>query len=153
MAFSGRPRDVTLHSTQPAENLRVSASGLSGNTLTRTFAPLPLASRREIWLWFIHRRQRLAVRGCSMLPALVPGDEVFLNPAAYTRTAPQVGDVVMAQHPSRDELILKRITHIAADGRLFLRGDNPMASTDSRSLGLFDPSMIRGRVTCLYSRR
>lgn len=82
-----------------------------------------------------------------MLPAIRPGDRLFLDPRAYRHTAPRQGDVVVAQHPRTAELILKRVTHVTAEGQLFLAGDNPDASRDSRQLGTFAPHMIRGRVT------
>ena len=87
-----------------------------------------------------------------MRPALKPGDEVLLDPGAYRHAAPRIGDVVMARHPYRDQFILKRVTQIAADGRLCLRGDNGAQSTDSRVWGFFAASAIRGRVTGRFPR-
>jgi len=86
-----------------------------------------------------------------MLPEFAPGDELFLDPRAYRRRAPRVGDVVMARHPQApQEIILKRVAFVSPDGRVFLRGDNPQASTDSRTLGLFPLERILGRVTSRY---
>ena len=57
----------------------------------------------------------------------------------------------MARHPlAPQEIILKRVAFVSPDGRVFLRGDNPRASTDSRTLGLFPPEHILGRVTSRY---
>ena len=86
-----------------------------------------------------------------MQPGLQPGDEVLLNPAAYRHQAPQVGEIVLVLHPRSGEPILKRITRIDPDG-LFLTGDNAASSTDSRTLGLFAPATIQGRVTSIYKR-
>ncbi len=82
-----------------------------------------------------------------MLPDIRPGDKLFLDPRAYRKTPPRTGDIVVAQHPETDELILKRVTQVTAAGRLFLAGDNPDGSRDSRQLGLFSRRSIRGRVT------
>jgi len=85
-----------------------------------------------------------------MLPDYADGDEVLVDPRAYRRSAPGVGDVVLAQHPLvADTLIVKRVERVDPDGRLFLVGTNPdrFASTDSRSYGTVAPSRVLGRVT------
>ncbi len=87
------------------------------------------------------------VRNDSMRPGIQPGDELFLNPRAYRRTRPRPGDIVVAHHPRIQEPLLKRVAYVTADGHLFLTGDNPDASQDSRQLGLFAPHAIHGRVT------
>lgn len=102
-------------------------------------------------LWLIHRRLRLSVRGQSMQPELQAGDEVFLNPAAYKHNVPQVGEIVLVPHPRSGEPVLKRIVRIEAGG-LFLTGDNPAHSTDSRTWGLFSLKTVQGRVTSIYKR-
>ena len=72
---------------------------MSGPLPAHSSPPLPRASRREVFLWLIHRRWRLSVRGQSMLPGLRAGDEVLLNPTAYLRKAPQVGEIVVGLPP------------------------------------------------------
>jgi nickel-type superoxide dismutase maturation protease len=65
-----------------------------------------------------------------MLPTLAPGDYVLIDPSA---PAP-VGAVVIARHPyDRSRELVKRVAAIDPEGRLRLLGDNPEASTDSRS--------------------
>ncbi len=86
-----------------------------------------------------------------MQPGLRAGDEVLLNPAAYKHRPPQVGEIVLVPHPGSGEPIIKRIARIEPGG-LFLTGDNPAASTDSRTWGLFAPATLQGRVTCIYKR-
>ena len=140
--------------TPPADGLTADGCAFpAGNAHPRPRQPLPVASRREMFLRLLNRRWRLRVRGHSMLPGIAPGDELFFDPFAYKRASPQVGDVVMARHPRRDEWLLKRITLITSDGRLFLQGDNPEESTDSRTLGLFELEAIRGRVTSRFPAR
>ena len=63
----------------------------------------------------------------------------------------QVGDVVVAKHPYRADLFLvKRITHFDEQGRCKLEGINPRASSDSRTLGMFAPELLLGRVTSRF---
>lgn len=152
MGFSGRPKGETSPITRPVSRRATTPSRAKGPDAAGSFAPLPVASRRELWLWLLHRRRRLEVKGYSMWPALQPGDELLLDLGAYRHAAPRIGDVVMARHPYRDEFILKRVTQIAADGRLCLRGDNVAHSTDSRVWGFFAASAVRGRVTCRFLR-
>ena len=91
--------------------------------------------RRELILRLCNLRRKIRVRGPSMLPEFAPGDELFLDPRAYRRRVPRVGDVVMAHHPLvPQEIILTRVVFVSPDGRVFLRGDNPQASTDSCTL-------------------
>ena len=89
------------------------------------------------------------VAGASMLPTYNPGDWLFVD----HRASPRPGDVVIAQDP-RDpaRTIVKRLHHITDDGRLYLVGDNPQNSTDSRTYGAVPPELIRGRVLLRYHR-
>lgn len=74
------------------------------------------------------------VTGPSMEPTLREGDLLLVVPAALRR--PRVGDVVVAADP-RDpaRATVKRLARRTGDGRAVLRGDNPGASTDSRTFG------------------
>lgn len=68
-------------------------------------------------------------------------------------TPPEVGDVVVCRHPFQPSLVvIKRITELQSDGGMFLRGDNPDESTDSRSYGLVPVQHYRGRVNCRWSQ-
>lgn len=86
-----------------------------------------------------------------MLPLLKPGDEVLIDPNAYRWAVPQPGDVVVARHPyQRDVRLIKRVTTVQADGSCQLEGDNPAASTDSRTFGQVPYQHILGRVVCRF---
>jgi len=84
-----------------------------------------------------------------MLPTLIEGQQVLVDPRAYRRRRPTPGDVVVARHPfCPDMKLIKRVARVEPDGGLRLVGDNPEASTDSRSLGIVPPQLLEGRVQC-----
>lgn len=79
-----------------------------------------------------------------MAPVLEPGDEVLVD----TRAEVRVGDIVVARHPFRTDVhVIKRLVGFDDAGRAQLQGDNPGASTDSRTLGRFAREAIIGRVS------
>jgi nickel-type superoxide dismutase maturation protease len=111
---------------------------------------LPAATLFDMLKLLLPRWQRRRVRGRSMQPTLPEGATLLLDMAAYRRHLPQVGDIVLAQHPYQpDNKMLKRITAVSDNGRYFLQGDNPdsLASTDSRSFGSVSQANILGKVT------
>ena len=69
------------------------------------------------------------VVGNSMEPALKPGQLVF--GLRWTRLA-KPGSVVIFKHQNKEKI--KRLTH-QKDNQIFVSGDNPAHSTDSRSFG------------------
>lgn len=108
-------------------------------------AEVPRWSWRELLLLVFRRRRVCRVDGESMRPALEDGDRVLYVPAgAFSR-----GDVVLARHPVvTDLLVIKRVEAVGADGRVDLRGDAGVASSDSRGFGPVRLEAIVGRVTC-----
>ncbi|MBT7693440.1 MAG: nickel-type superoxide dismutase maturation protease [Gemmatimonadales bacterium] len=103
----------------------------------------------DLLLRVLGRRVRYRISGESMAPGLRSGDEVRVDPYAYRRRPPRVGDVVLARHPyRRDVKIVKRVSRVTAEGKLFLVGDNPdsLQSSDSRSFGAIAVGAIEGRV-------
>lgn len=94
--------------------------------------------------WLFRRRRRVRVSGDSMRPTLADGDHAFVDPS---RT-PTVGDVVLCRHPfKRSVLTIKRLAGYDERGHAILLGDDPHASTDSRTLGNFPPDLLLGTVT------
>jgi len=82
-----------------------------------------------------------------MLPTLRDGARVVVDTGAYVDLSPQPGDVVLAKHPFHTGVwLVKRVDRIMPDGCVFVVGDNPAESTDSRSWGALEPSRIIGRV-------
>jgi len=102
---------------------------------------------KELLLWLIRLRRRYRVTGASMFPLLAAGDEVLVDRRAYRQQRPQVGDIVVAQHPAQADLqIIKRVAEVMIDGRFHLRGDNSNESSDS----LVPRNLILGRVTSKF---
>ena len=114
-------------------------------------ANLPEANYRELLLLLLRRRRRFKITGASMLPILHPGDEILIDPFAYRKSLPKVGDLVVATHPHHDKLtIVKRVSAVDADGKCFLTGDNLSVSTDSRQWGAIAATDLLGKVTCYF---
>ena len=68
------------------------------------------------------------------------------------RTTPlRVGEMVVARRPDRPQLeIIKRIQAVDGNGAIFLVGDNPSSSTDSREFGPVSREQIVARVLWRY---
>ena len=114
--------------------------------------PLPNSGWKELLLWLIRLRRRVRVAGASMIPTLVPGDEVLVDTRAFRKKAPAIGDIVVAHRPDRQEVILiKRVVGYHSDGRLILAGDNPTASTDSFDFGPVSQAQVNGKVTSRFA--
>lgn len=113
-------------------------------TVLRLLAAVPvalavLAGRRVV--------RRVVVQGESMLPTLEPGDRLLV---VRTRR-PRVGDLVALPHPREPARLLVKRVAARRGGFLELRGDNPAASTDSRSFGPVPADAVWGRVVRRYS--
>lgn len=103
----------------------------------------------DLLLWGLRRRRRYRVVGSSMLPTLTEGQQVLVDPGAYRRRPPEPGDVVVVRHPFRSDMkLIKRVASLEPGGGLRVVGDNPEASTDSRTLGIVAPQLLEGRVQC-----
>jgi mitochondrial inner membrane protease subunit 2 len=95
---------------------------------------------------------RIEVEGTSMRPTLEPGDWAI---AVRVRRLHR-GDVVVVEHPDRVGFeLVKRVTHmpgdVAPDGlglvdRVWVEGDDPEGSSDSRTFGPVSIGLVRGRV-------
>lgn len=103
---------------------------------------------KELLLWLLRLRRRFRVTGASMFPLLQPGDEVLLDTRAYRQQQPQLGDIVVAHHPTRVGVkVVKRVTAVHPSHTFQLQGDNPTASTDFDRI---TADQIIGRVTSRF---
>ncbi|PID33315.1 S26 family signal peptidase [Candidatus Saccharibacteria bacterium] len=80
-----------------------------------------------------------------MSPTLVDGQIIL----AYRPLNLKVGDVVIFKHRNLEKI--KRISKISAN-KIFLTGDNPTASTDSRSFGWMNQDRVKFKVLLLRDR-
>ena len=91
-----------------------------------------------------------AVEGDSMRPTLAPRDYVHAWPWPQPLPLPH-GALVVAMRPDQPALaVIKRVVGVEADGALWLRGDNPAASTDSRHFGAVPRARLQGLVWLRY---
>ena len=78
-----------------------------------------------------------------MTPTFEPGQFVLFEPGGGY----DVGDVVVAHHPSQDRLLVKRVAATESIGLVELRSDNAAIGTDSRRFGRIDADTVVGVVT------
>jgi len=98
------------------------------------------------WHWPIWRAK---VTERSMEPALRPGDCLLIRRTRRIRP----GQVVVARHPGRPEMLLVKRAARRADGGWWLESDNPGAgAVDSRRFGAVPGPLIEGRVLVRYWR-
>jgi nickel-type superoxide dismutase maturation protease len=90
---------------------------------------------------------RVAVEGRSMRPTLEPGDRLLL----VRRRTYRPGAIVAVADPRDGRLLVKRVEAVTADGWLVVAGDDPGASTDSRTFGPVPPSLVRGQAVHRYA--
>jgi phage repressor protein C with HTH and peptisase S24 domain len=74
-----------------------------------------------------------------MLPTLVPGKVII----AIRSNKLSQGNIVVLRHNGLEKI--KRISKLES-GRVFLLGDNPAQSTDSRSFGWLNISAVKGKI-------
>jgi len=92
-----------------------------------------------------------------MVPTLRPGDRLYVDPAAYRSSAPAPGEVVVVHDPELpSRWLVKRVALPPGSAELsastvFLLGDDPAASRDSRSFGPVPRSLVVGRVYRCYA--
>ena len=80
-----------------------------------------------------------------MQPSLEPGDRVLVRRLGR-KPAPRLESVVVTWHPQRNKLrLIKRLKSVEETG-LWLLGDNPAESTDSRQLGAVPSNLLIGEV-------
>jgi nickel-type superoxide dismutase maturation protease len=138
MGFSGQPRTARLSGTQ-----QVKPQSIMNAHLRKT-------GWIELFLLGVRRRRRYRVEGISMMPLLKPEDEVLIASSASIPL--NAGDIVVARHPHRTDLVIvKKIEAITSGGQFVLAGLNSEESTDSRDFGAIDRADVIGKVTSVFS--
>ena len=99
---------------------------------------------------------RVEVSGPSMRPTLEPGDWALATVPGRVRT----GDVVVIEHPERPGFeMVKRVVHPPGErvpddptlvDEVWVEGDDPASSTDSRAFGAVPLGLVRGRVRLVW---
>jgi signal peptidase I len=110
--------------------------------------------------WMVGRCGRVEVVGVSMAPTLLDGDRLVVVPVGRLR----LGDLVVLPDPrTRSRPLVKRLAAVpngrvvvgdvvleAGMDEVIVLGDNPAASTDSRTIGPVAVSSIVGRAAYRY---
>jgi nickel-type superoxide dismutase maturation protease len=96
------------------------------------------------------RCQRYLVVGRSMEPTIRAGDWVLVDTTQYATRRPRIGDVVVARDPrERARAVFKRVARRNRSG-VWLLGDSPHQSTDSRDFGWVGDDAVLGRAWFRY---
>jgi signal peptidase I len=122
------------------------------------------ASGPGTWARFLRRllRRRFRVADRSMMPTFAPGDRLYVDTRAYRERPPTRGELVVAREtlpPHR--FFVKRVACVAGEsppngsapvpaGFVYLLGDNPEVSRDSRTFGAVPLKSLIGRVYRCY---
>jgi nickel-type superoxide dismutase maturation protease len=109
-----------------------------------------------VWACVRWRPSRVAIEGGSMAPTLAPGDFALAVPLRH----PEVGDVVVVEHPHRPGYeMVKRIAAAPGQrvsertlepGEWWVEGDFADASTDSRTFGPVSREALKAKVVLIY---
>jgi signal peptidase I len=114
-------------------------------------AAIAVGLRRALGLPRAIGLRRVQVLGPSMEPTLLAGDRlvVLILPTWWPIRS---GQLVALQdpRPGANRILVKRVQSVIGRAVEF-RGDNPLASTDSRTLGPVDRRQVVGRPLYRYS--
>jgi nickel-type superoxide dismutase maturation protease len=135
------PRLLRLVIGSPKAHYRLPVGALTAASLTLGLA-LPVA------LLWRRRATTVEVAGDSMRPTLDPGDRLVVIRIGRRPVRP--GDLVTVPDPRRPERVMVKRVAAVTGGSVVVEGDNPAASTDSRTFGPVPTSTLGGRVVYRY---
>jgi len=81
-----------------------------------------------------------------MLPTLKAGDIVFFKKYKQGKSVPEIGQIVIFNHPLKNIICIKRIS-VVNQNNIEVLGDNIEFSEDSNKFGLINNEKIIGIVT------
>ena len=124
----------------------------------------PESPREGRWRRFLRwlRCRRFRVADDSMAPTLAPGDGLYVDPNAYRERPPARGEIVVLHDPILPSRILvKRVGFVTGEvtppngervppGTVYVVGDDPSASRDSREFGPVSLTLVVGRAYACY---
>lgn len=84
-----------------------------------------------------------------MEPTLLAGDRLLVR-RVYSPSERLIGHIVVARDPRNANLFMVKRAAALKEESFVLLGDNPNASTDSRTLGEFPSECILGKVIYRY---
>ncbi|WP_433477607.1 nickel-type superoxide dismutase maturation protease [Spirillospora sp. CA-142024] len=110
--------------------------------------PWALAGVAVFALSAVPKPRTVEVTGDSMLPGLRPGDWLIVR----TGVRPAPGDLLVARHPERAELLIVKRAAYRAEGGWWLESDNQRApgNRDSWDFGPVPDALVVGRVVARY---
>lgn len=105
------------------------------------------------WAWATSSFERVAVVGDSMSPGLLAGDRLVVHrlPLRWRGRVLKPGDIVVATDPRQPSRVLVKRVAKAEGQEIWLAGDNPGRSTDSRDFGPVPLSGVVGKVVYRYA--
>jgi Signal peptidase, peptidase S26 len=94
-------------------------------------------------------RNRVAVAGHSMEPRLRDGDWLLVDPLAFVKQPPRVGELVVATDPRATErLLVKRVRSSGTEGDVTISGDHRAHADEAVAVAL---SAVVGRPWFRYA--
>ena len=120
---------------------------------------LPTVGLSLLLFWMLGLRKRVRVDGYSMEPTLAHGSDVLVRPLSCSEENPLApselvpGCLLLLRHPLHsDRQIIKRLDRITENDQLFVLGDNPGESSDSRVFGAVHKKHLLGQVVARFPR-
>lgn len=88
---------------------------------------------------------RFRVVGHSMIPSLLPGDEILISSIPFLFSSPKTSDVILIKDPTSEKRVIKRVARVK-NNTYFVLGDNKTDSKDSNSYGWIPKKRVIGKM-------
>jgi nickel-type superoxide dismutase maturation protease len=143
--------------SEAAEGVREAVEGrgvVAGTVRRKLLLALLLAAGAVLGRSLGRSVQRVEVTGPSMAPTLRPGDRLLVVGTPWSpQPWPKPGSVIAVRDPRLPaRILIKRVSGVdRRAGTLEVAGDAAEASTDSRTFGPVDRSLMVGRAIYRYA--